>query len=174
MHRRNLPYYVFSILLASLIFGLFVWGPIIPFAFSLLSDAPPDDALRAISTAAELALFDSGPWLTSYYAALALLGSGNIVLLVLYWRTRRTIASGSASASGALGTIAILLGFGCISCGTLFLSLAFGSIGGFSLAAIPFADDLSYLLQGLGLVLLSYSLARLMKHVNDPLVCPVA
>jgi hypothetical protein len=167
-----MPYYFFGLLSAVVLFSALVWGPSLPFALSLLSGSTVSDGARAILTILELAIFDSSPLLVVFYAALAALTGANLALLLLYWRTRRLVSGGPA-AGGALGALVAALGFGCASCGTLFLSFLLGSVSGLSLATVPFIDEFSYALRILGLALLAFSLARLIKHVNDPLVCPI-
>ena len=172
MAKSRASYYLLGIGSAAFLFAALVWGPSIPFALALFAQSTLSEGLRAASTLLTLALFDSDPWLVAFYAALAALAGANLALLLFYWRTRRLVSGGPA-ASGALGAFVAALGFGCASCGTLFLSFLLGSVSGFSLASLPFGDEAGYALRALGLALLAFSVIRLAKHVRDPLVCPI-
>lgn len=175
MRERHWRYYVVGFVIALVLFSALVWGPSLPFFAVLFSTGPSlAEGLRALFTILELGLPDQSPALLGFYALLAALTGANVALLLLYWRTRRLATSGGAATSGALGALVAALGFGCASCGTLFLSIVLGSVGGISLAAVPAIDEITYALRALGLVLLAFSLFRLIRHLNDPLTCPVS
>lgn len=174
MYGITMGYWLAGTAGAAALFAALVWGPSVPLLFELSrTGAGAGEIGEAAWTLFRLALFDESPLNTTFYALLAALSGANAALLLLYWRTRRLVEGGSAAATGALGALAAALGFGCAACGTLFLSIALGSIGGFTLAAIPFLDEIAFALRAAGIALLSFSLARLAKHVRDPLVCPV-
>jgi hypothetical protein len=171
MPRVPAWYYFLGGASALLIFAALVWGPALLFIASVATEAGAGEPLAALVSALRLAFFDQSTALLWYYVTLALLAGANIALLAYYWRVRHGLG-GVAPVSGAAGALAAMLGFGCASCGTLFLSILAASLGGLSLASLPLYDELSLVLRGVGLALLAFSLWRLLRHVGDPLVCP--
>lgn len=103
----------------------------------------------------------------------SLLFGVNIGLLVYYIRRRQEGASKSKKVHlvGIGGMISAVLGIGCAACGSVILTTLFGVFGAGSMVLfLPF-DGAEFGV--LGIILLLISILYLIKHINDPLVCPV-
>ncbi len=148
-----------------------VWVPIISLWLKLIPlSSSFTQGLLMSANLFYLALFDLTTTETLYTLLVSVLVGMNISLLTFYFKTRRSAPTGTAS-SGLIGIIATILGFGCASCGTLFISLLLANIGGVGFILTPFLNG--YVLQSVGIFLLVISTYMLWKKVNDPLVCPV-
>lgn len=171
---RHRGYYAFALGSAMLIFFGIVWGPDIGLWFTLISTAPSLPAGFYTSVKLfSLALSDSSFVLTGFYLATALLVGANLALLAFYAKKYRAMPGAGSVGTSSLAALVTLLGFGCASCGTLFLSFLLTSLGGTGLAVIPADERFVWALRGAGLALLAFSLWRLAKHANEPLVCSV-
>jgi hypothetical protein len=97
----------------------------------------------------------------------------NIALLVYYIRKVRSGIRGisSTGAVGIGGLVSGMFGIGCAACGTFLLAPVlslFGAAG--LLASLPFGgEEFGFL----GVVLLGYSMYRLAKQINTPMVCEI-
>jgi hypothetical protein len=165
----HLAYWIYGSAMAVSLFLVILWGPAILFLWRL--DAQQSEILGVAQEVLRLAFFDATTPLLAFYAIFSLLTGANAALLAYYWRTRSSIPG--SGAGGALGAAIALLGFGCASCGTLFLTLVATSVGGGALAALPRGTDIGWALKGAGVALLSYSLILLVGRIKSPLVCPV-
>jgi hypothetical protein len=92
-------------------------------------------------------------------------------LLVFYFRMYRAAPTSAAAASGIVGALGALFGFGCAACGSVFLVSLAGTLGGIGfLTALPFGgEELGYA----GIFLLGVSIFLLSRAVNKPPVCPI-
>ena len=101
----------------------------------------------------------------------ALLIGINIALFMFYLHAFRTKPSSMSLASGFLGAVAALFGFGCAACGSVFiLSLLAASGGGSLIALFPFeGEEIGYA----GVALLLTSAFFLTRAINKPIVCPI-
>ena len=173
LRGRHIGYYCFALGVGTLIFLGIVWGPALSLWLTLVSAAPSLSVALDVSVRLfGLALTDAGSLLTAFYLALSLLVGTDVALLIFYFKKYRAVPAAGA-ASGAFAAFIAALGFGCAACGTLFLSLLATSLGGAGLVLIPIEESIVWVLRGAGLALLTFSLYRLIKHVNSPLVCPV-
>jgi hypothetical protein len=169
MELRHLSYYLLALGAAGLIFLFICWGPVLGlFLTFLIEPTSLSERLASSARLLWLALFDSSPLLTTYNAGISILIGINLALLVYYFKKFQTIPSGGTVTSGALGAVATLLGFGCPSCGTLFLTLLLSSIGATGLTILPLYG---YALQVVGFLLLILSTCVLYRKTSGPLVC---
>ena len=169
---RHIGYYFFALGVATVVFLSIVWGPALGLWLTLISVAPSLSATLDVSVRLfGLALSDAGLLLTVFYITLSLFVGADIALLVFYFKKYRAVPA-TGAATGAFAAFIAVLGFGCAACGTLFLSLLATSLGGAGLAFIPIGENIVWGLRGTGIVLLAFSLYRLIRHVNRPLVCP--
>jgi hypothetical protein len=168
------PGYFFLATLTSLIvFVSIAWANVLPLFFRIIRDVtlPFDTALSLGSTLLVTSLTDFT--LTGFVFALttALLIGINVTFLVFYFRMFRAVPSSTTTASGLLGGIATLLGFGCAACGSVFLVSFIGALGGTGLLALlPYGgEEIGYV----GIALLFVSAIFLTRAINKPLVCPI-
>jgi len=166
--------YVFLALITALIgYCLLVWIPVWNLFYlilftpggSLFSNA--QGALRLLY----FALLDPEPTDALYAIALSLLIGINAALLVFYFKLHRAIPSKVDVASGVVGSIAAILGFGCAACGSLFATALISAIAGAGFAAKLPLDGPEF--QILGVLLLLFSIFHLARAINKPLVCPI-
>jgi|SRR3989344_2748735 len=170
---RHLGYYLAALGIAAFIFFGIVWGPALGLWLTLVFTAPSlSAALGASVKLFGLALSDSDPILTFFYLATALLVGANVALLVFYFKKYRAVPA-SGTATGALAALITVLGFGCASCGTLFLTLLATSLGGVGLVAVPIEGGIIWVMRGIGLALLTFSLYQLIRRARDPLICSI-
>lgn len=167
---RKLHYYALGLFVAIATFLAITWVPVLPLWFMIISSSTAGTAWETSWTLFTLALTDARAATMTFYVIVSFFVGANTSLLAYYWRTRRTIG-GTDGATGALGALIALLGFGCASCGSLFLTLVLSGLGGAGLAALPPESDLW--LKSIGVALLAFSFYELVRHVRDPLVCPV-
>ncbi len=168
--RKNFLYYTLALICALFLFLLISWLPAFTFWLTLLEGSSSlAESIQTTSILFARALLDSSPLLTAFNGVVALLVGTNIALLAYYWRHYRTQPSKKSAATGLLGTLITFLGFGCASCGTLFITYLLTGVGATSLATLPIIN--SYAIQAIGIVLLMYSTFELYKKTMDPLVC---
>jgi len=96
----------------------------------------------------------------------------NITLLMYYIRRRQKGAvRKTGSGYGLAGAVAGLFGVGCAACGSVILTAFFTWFGlGGLLILLPLHGAEFGLL---AILLLAFSIHRLCKRINDPLVCPI-
>lgn len=140
-----------------------------------------------VSTAADVSLLSKLHFIWSLYGLLfsnftliaafntviisVLLGI-NIALLVYYIRRRQAGSRNtSGNAFGLTGAVAGVFGLGCAACGSVILTafLTWFGLGGL-LLLLPFHGAEFGIL---AIVLLGASISRLLKKIQDPLVCEV-
>jgi hypothetical protein len=107
----------------------------------------------------------------AYTVALAVLFGINIALLTFYIRRRQEVSRNTKiHLSSVAGLVSGIFGIGCAACGSVIITSVLGLFGASSLLLLlPFHGAEFGVL---GIVLLSISIRYLMKHINDPLVCP--
>jgi len=165
----GLPRYAFLATLSALaLFSAVTWFPNYKLIGLFLSDKT-------------LGLVEKMRLLFSFYSALpTMYGWPQVIYLILvailfglslsmnfyyinlsgaFYANKRSVASGAG------GLIASILGIGCASCGTLFLAPLLGVTAGGIISALPFRGlELSML----GLVLLAWSLYKVIKKIGNP------
>ncbi len=169
----KVPYLLLAGVTAILVFLLAVWLPALPLASLFLADPSLSHSL-ALSLVGGLLVssITNAPLSSLGYTALAALLIGvNVSLLAFYLRTYRAAPAAGSVAGGIAGSLFALIGFGCVSCGSVFFTTLFAAVGGTGLlATVP------YLGTGVGIagvVLLILSAAFLARAINKPPVCPV-
>ena len=106
-----------------------------------------------------------------YTALTALLIGINVALFIFYLRLYRVAPSVKNMSSGVFGSLFALLGFGCVSCGSIFFTTLFAAASGAGLiATTPY---LGIGLGVLGIILLMLSSFFLVRTINTPPVCPI-
>jgi len=165
-------YLALAVALAITMFLAIAWWRAVPLLFYMMTDAdlPLTRALELAQTLLVASLRDSTTQGFAYAAASSLLIGINATLLIFYVRLYRAAPS-SATASGLIGGIAAMLGFGCAACGSIFLTSLAASLGGAGLLALlPYGGEE---IGSIGLALLAASTALLARAVNKPAVCPI-
>lgn len=169
----KLEYIIVAAITAAIIFLASVVASAVPLTLQIISDQSLPHG-----EAASLALRVLGSSLTDltlisafYAGSLAIFIGINVSLLLFYFRMYRAAPSAASVASGTLGGIAAILGFGCAACGSLFLASFAATLGGTGiLAALPYGgEEIGYI--GMALLLLSAFL--LIRAINKPVVCPI-
>lgn len=102
---------------------------------------------------------------------IVMLSGLNVALLDRYIRTRKSSAPKPTGAWSLAGMVAGFFGVGCASCGSVILASLLSLFGAGSLVfLLPFHGlEISVL----AVLLLVYGTRRLIKKLNDPLVCRV-
>lgn len=173
MHRvfTRTAYLALATGIAILVFLSIVWLPDIQLIAVFLFD-PSIPLLVAIRLTTDLlasSLENASIFFISYTTLTALLIGINSALLIFYVRLYQIIPSFREVTVGAVGSFLALIGFGCVSCGSIFLTALVVAASGTGLAATA-----SYLGVGIGILgigLLILSAIFLSRAINTPPVC---
>ncbi len=166
-------YIVLAALAAFAIFFSTLWFPEVPLIGFYLSDPTFSDTdIYSLVTQILLSSIIGISLIELIYIAMvAVLVGINFSLFVFYLRMYRSAPSVTGVAGGFLGTVFAFLGFGCASCGTIFLSTLSVAASGVGLYALS-----PYLGIGLGItgtLMLLLSAVLLSRAINKPPVCPI-
>jgi hypothetical protein len=110
--------------------------------------------------------------LSAFYAVvIAALFGVNMTLLVFYIRRRQEASNNTKMHISSLGgLVSGIFGIGCAACGSVILTAILGLFGASGLLLLlPFHGAEFGVI---GIILLSLSIRYLVKHINDPIVCP--
>lgn len=169
----KLPYLSLAGGVALVVFLSAIWFPNVRLASLFLLD-PSISLILAIRLTVGLFISSIGTmsiFSLSYTALAALLIGINSALLVCYIRLYQIAPSLRNVASGVVGSFLALLGFGCVSCGSIFFTtlLVAASGTGFLVAAPYLGIGIGIL--GIGLLILSA--VFLARAINTPPACPI-
>lgn len=96
----------------------------------------------------------------------------NVALLIYYVRRQQnSYVDKTAHVASLGGLVSALLGIGCAACGSIILSAILSLLGASSLLLLLPFHGAEFAVFGIGLLI--FSIAYLIKRINDPLVCPV-
>lgn len=166
-------YLLLAGLITIVVFLLIIWLPDLSLASLFLSDPTISHslALRLTWGLLSSSFANTGTLFLWYYLFTALLIGINSALLMFYIRLYRSAPSLQNVTGGVLGSVLALLGFGCVSCGSIFLATLFAAVSGTSFLAIAPYLGIGVGTAGIGLLLLSAFF--LVRTINTPPVCPI-
>ncbi len=168
------PMYIFLGIFAGLVVFLTIaWLTAIPLILQIVLDETlsAKGALPIVGQLLFFSITDFTAFNATYTLAIAALVGVNVALLTFYFRMYRAAPSSTSIASGGIGAVAALLGFGCAACGSLFITALFATLGGTSvLAFLPYQGAEVGAAAVIFLLISTYLLA---KGINKPPVCPM-
>ncbi len=166
-------YCALAISIATVSFLVLAFVESIPLLWLVCTDASLSGpkTLELLSLIVQGALVDIQLGNLVYIVSLSILLGINTALLLFYFRMFRAAPSSVDMASGGVGIISAVLGFGCGACGSIFITAFIASVGGAGLLAfLPYGGlEIGFL----GIALLAFSTLHLSRNINKPRVCPI-
>ncbi len=166
---RHPAYAIAAILIAAIVFWIYIWSPNFSFFNKIIFSSGYTDIEKISIIEASFGYFQTGFSTTAKILTIlnALLIGISLALAAYYIKRRASVLS-SAGLSG-LGMIAGLLGVGCSSCGSVLLSSLMGLSGATELThRLPFGG---YTFDVAGTVLVLASIYFTAHIISKPIVC---
>lgn len=170
---RRKTYLALALGVTIVVFLSIVWVPDLPLISLFLFDPSlsPAVAFHLASGLLVSSFATAHLSFLAYSAFTALLIAINSALFTFYIRFYRIVPSLQSITSGTLGSFFALLGFGCVSCGSIFFTAFFAAASGTGILAT--APYLGVGVGIVGIVLLLLSALFLARTISTPPICPV-
>lgn len=166
---KSPTYVALIIFLFGFFYAVFSLLPIVPQLYNTLVDSRLTllEALKIDTVLLLAKLFQVKGAELIYTLTVAMLAATNLTLLV--YLHKRSLP-GAPVTTSTLGMLGALFGFGCLSCGSMFLTALSATLGGGIFVLLPFQGrELGWF----GIVFLIISVFLLDRVIRKPLVCAV-
>lgn len=166
------PYTIFAAIISIIVFFAIIWIPALPLAASILTDKTlGGNGIGIVFHMFISSLGDVELTTGILTVVLSILVGLNVAILAFYVRMFRAAPTKTEFATGLVGAVSAMLGFGCAACGSVFIMSVLSSFAGASFVSL-FPFEGKEFLYG-GMILLAISSWLLARSINKPPVCPI-